>query len=76
MPIPTTEDGDPELTVLEAAKLMNLHHRTIRNAIRAGELEAFIPRGKDPRRTGRGLGYRIRQSRLQTWFFGPAKVEP
>jgi hypothetical protein len=42
----------------------------IRQAILAGELPAFIPGGRDPRRAGRGRGYRILKPALKAWLFG------
>ena len=58
------------LTIPEAAKLLRLGQDTIRLAITSGQLPAFIPGGREPRRAGRGVGYRIRKEDLQRWYFG------
>lgn len=63
-------DAPEVFTITEAAKLLGVHHRFIRNAIRADELEAFVIGGRDPRRAGAGMGYRITRQALQDWFFG------
>lgn len=65
------EAGERIFTIPEAAAQLGIHERTVRAAIKSGELEAFLPRGKtDPRRAGPGLGWRIRSRDLHTWFFG------
>lgn len=53
-----------------AAKAVQMSVPTLRTAIRRGELEAFIPRGKDPLRAGPGHGYRITRQALASWYFG------
>jgi excisionase family DNA binding protein len=59
------------LTIPQAAALLKIGQRTVRDAIRSGELPAFLPRGKtDPRRTGPHGGWRIWQDDLQRWYFG------
>lgn len=69
-----TLEGLGELVTLqEAARATRLSERTIRSAIKRDELEAFIPGGRDPRKPGRGMGYRIKRSDLQRWFFGAAR---
>lgn len=63
--------GSPEiLTIMEVSRLLGLNHRTVREAVRSGELESFIIGGREPRRSGRGLGYRITRDALQRWYFG------
>lgn len=73
---PSVFDDAPEhFTITEAAALIGVHHRMIRNAIRSGELEAFMVGGRDPRRAGRGLGYRVTKQALRDWFFGATRKE-
>lgn len=69
-------DAPEHFTVVEAADLLNVHHRFIRNAIRSGELPAFVVGGRDPRRAGAGMGYRITRQALQDWFFGKKEATP
>lgn len=65
----------PDLvSIKEAAEATRLSELTIRNAIRSGELEAHVIAGRDPRKAGRGLGYRIRRDHLQAWYFGQNTV--
>jgi excisionase family DNA binding protein len=64
------------LTVQQAADAVRVHPKTIYRAIRLGELQAQTVRGRDPRRSGRGLGYRILRSDLKAWFMGEAAVAP
>lgn len=67
---PTFADLEEVLTIKEAAAKVRLSDQTIRKAITSGELEAFTVGGRDPIRSGRGLGYRILARNLQTWYFG------
>lgn len=53
-----------------AAAAVRMSVPTIRAAIRNRELEATIPRGRDPLRAGPGLGYRITREALTRWYFG------
>jgi hypothetical protein len=71
-PLPGLPDFDaPEvLTLGQAARLTLFTPQTIRDAIRAGELAAFIPRGRGPSRTGPGNGYRVFRADLARWFYG------
>jgi excisionase family DNA binding protein len=78
-PVPVTEGTPPMLaeqgqvvyTIAEAAKQLGINPVTVREAIVSGELKAFLPLGKkDPRRTGPGLGWRIKREELQKWYFG------
>ncbi len=64
------DDLPESLTLQEAADAVRMDHRTLRRAIRRGELIAYIPRGRDPLRAGRGQGYRIQRQDLQDWYFG------
>ncbi len=64
------EDLADTLTLQEAARAVAMDERTLRRAIRRGELPAFLPRGREPLRVGRGQGYRISREDLQTWYFG------
>lgn len=65
-----TLDDLPELmTLAQAAAAVRMNEHSLRVAIKAGELAAFIPRGRDPLRSGRGQGYRIRREDLQRWYF-------
>lgn len=57
------------LTLAEAAAALSTSGATLRAAIKAGDLAAFIPRGRDPRRAGRAMGYRIHKADLQRWYF-------
>lgn len=77
MPTPPLFDGLAELlTITEAAAALHMHPKTIRKAITTGDLKAFTVAGREPLRSGRGLGYRIRREDLQAWYFGAATVEP
>jgi hypothetical protein len=67
---PDSLDDAPTLTLVEAAAKVDMAPSTLRTAIRRGELEAFLPRGKHPGRTGPGKGYRIRIAELERWFLG------
>ena len=66
----TFEDMPELLTVKEATEALRMSKDTLYVAIRSGELPAFIPRGRDPRRAGRSMGYRIHRADLQRWYFG------
>lgn len=66
-------DAPEVFTIKEAAALMKVNERTIRDAVRSKELEASIVGGRNPRQAGRGLGYRITRQALQDWFFGTNK---
>jgi len=68
------EDLPELMTLAEAAKVVEMHHRTLRRAIIRGELEAFIPRGRDPLRAGRGHGYRITREALASWYLNVPEV--
>lgn len=71
MPTPPLFEGIADiLTITEAATALAVNPRTIRNAIKSGELPATIIGGRSPLRSGRGLGYRIRREDLQAWYFG------
>lgn len=59
------------LTIGEAAEAVAMSTFTLRRAIRAGELKASIPRGRDPQQAGPGQGYRIHRDELARWFAGP-----
>lgn len=78
MPTPPLLEGVAEvLSIPEAAKAVRVSPRTIRKAIKSGELPATIIGGRDPLKSGRGLGYRILRDDLQAWFFGATpKAEP
>lgn len=65
----TLDDVPSLLTVGEAAAATRLSPEVIRAAILRGDLEAFIPLGRDPAHAGRGLGYRIHRKALESWFF-------
>lgn len=67
---PSIQDGADLLSISAAAREVGVLPRTIRLAIKRKELEAFIIGGRDPLRSGRGLGYRIRREHLQAWYFG------
>lgn len=69
-PQPTFDDLDEVLSISQAAAKVRLSNATIRKAITSGELAAFTVGGREPRRAGRGLGYRILARHLQTWYFG------
>lgn len=58
------------MTIPEAAKVVGVSPRAIRKAIRGGRLRAFIIGGRKPIQSGAGLGYRIKRSDLQAWYFG------
>jgi len=75
MPNPPLLEGLPEeLSIVEAATALNMHHRTIRRAIRSGEIPAHVIGGRDPLRSGRGMGYRIKREDLQRWYFGEGSL--
>jgi len=62
--------GSDTLSIREAGVLLGLTPRTIRLAIRAGKLKAFVVGGRIPERSGAGMGYRIHKADLQAWYFG------
>ena len=64
----TLEDLPLVMTAGEAATAVEVHVETIRRAIRQGNLEAFIPRGRDTAHAGRGQGYRITRESLARWY--------
>jgi hypothetical protein len=71
---PIDLDDIPELMDLEeAATAVLMHPMTLRKAIRLGELEASIPRGREPLKAGRGQGYRITRAALSSWYFNTPK---
>lgn len=68
--LPSFDDDTADiLTLGQCAWLCKLKPPTIRDAIKRGELAAFIPRGRAPGRTGPGNGYRVFRADLQRWFF-------
>lgn len=69
----TLEDLPAIMDTAQAAEATQTHPETIRRAIRRNELEAFIPRDRDPLRAGRGQGYRITKESLTSWFFHTPK---
>ena len=73
MPEPTAEElfaQLPDLVSLPAAaRACHMTQATLRAAIKAGELAAFIPRGREPGNAGRGQGYRITRADLTHWYF-------
>lgn len=66
----TLENMDEVLTLADMARISRLSINTIRQAIKRGELQGFLPGNRDPRKTGRGLGYRALRRHFQAWFFG------
>jgi hypothetical protein len=66
----TLEDIPELMTLKEAAAAVEMTELTLRTAIKRGELEAFIPRGRDASRAGRGQGYRITREALRAYYFG------
>jgi len=66
----TLEDLPEIMTLVEAAARVEMQPLTLRKEIKVGSLEAFIPRGREPLRAGRGQGYRITREALQRWYFG------
>lgn len=60
---------EPMLSLRQAAELVGMNIVTLREAIHAGTLKAYLPRDVPPDRVGRA-GYRIRKPDLQAWFFG------
>lgn len=53
------------VTVREAATLLGVSDRTVRAAIKRGELRAYVPSGR--RAPGR-LGYRLRRADVLSWL--------
>lgn len=72
---PNLEGLADVLTISEAAAACGVSDHTIRQARKNGELEAFTPGNRDPRKAGRGLGYRIHKAELQRWFLGEEKPD-
>lgn len=67
----TLDDLPEVMDVKVAAAAVHMESHALRRAIRAGRLPAFLPGGeRDPRKPGRGMGYRIKRSDLQAWYFG------
>lgn len=61
----------PDLLTLEQARAaVGMSDKAMRDEIKSGALPAFIPRGRDPMKAGRGQGYRIHKADLQAWYFG------
>ena len=79
-PVPSAEPdpdlpelgGPDSLTLREAAAQVGMSPATLRAAIWRGELAAFIPRGRAPKKAGPKHGYRIYRADLQRWYFGAA----
>jgi hypothetical protein len=69
-PLPDWDKWDDILTIGQCAKLTRTSAKFIRQQIRNKALHAFIPGGRDPRRTGPGVGYRVIKGDLQRWYFG------
>lgn len=65
----TLEDLPDLMTLAEASAAIEMSIPTMRVAIKRGELEAFIPRGREPLRAGRGQGYRITRDALTRFYF-------
>ena len=63
------EDLPDLLTLREASVATGFTVATLRTAIKNGELEAFIPRGREPLRAGPGQGYRITREALTRYYF-------
>lgn len=57
------------MTLAEAAQAVEMKVPTLRVAIKRGELDAFIPRGREPLRAGPGQGYRITREALTRYYF-------
>lgn len=64
------------LTLAEAAKFAGLSESTLRRAIAAGELVAWIPRGRAPRKAGAGQGYRINRAALAAYMNPETEASP
>lgn len=63
------EDLPELMTLAQAAEAVRMSVPAVRAAVKSGDLPAFIPRGRDPLRAGRGQGYRIKREDLQRWYF-------
>lgn len=61
------------LSLAEAAKRVDMSKQTLLEAVRSGALEAYIPRGVEPGRIGRGPGYQVTFAELERWFLGKPK---
>lgn len=57
------------MTLQELSVRLEMSVPTLRKAIKSGELEAFIPRGREPLRAGRGMGYRITREAATRYYF-------
>lgn len=71
----TRRDEEPQpvertYSIAEAAAIIGVNPTTIRRAIKRGELAAFLIGGRDPLRSGAGLGYRINRKALEDWYYG------
>lgn len=71
----TLESLGDIVTAAELAKATHLSLRTIRRAIRRGELPAFLPTARPITALGRGMGYRIYKKDAEAWFFGALRGE-
>lgn len=63
-------DLDPltMVSVTWLAKRLGVGSGVVYRAVRSGALPAILPRGADPRRTGR-IGYKIKLNDARAWFF-------
>lgn len=61
------------LNIPQAAAATRMSEYTIRQAIVRKELPAWIPGGRPPGASGRGVGYRIKKKDLESWYFGEEK---
>jgi excisionase family DNA binding protein len=69
-------DSPDVLSIKEAAAALKVSPRTVRRAITSSELPAFIIGGREPRKSGAGLGYRIKREDLHRWYFGDGSLPP
>lgn len=67
----TLADLDGSLDLREAAAQAHVSIKTMRRAIRAGELSAFTLRGAVP--TGGAVKYRVTLPELERWVMGKPK---
>lgn len=70
-PVPDWDSiAEEVLSLAQCAQLARCSIKLIRAEVLKKRLPAFIPGDRDPKHTGRGLGYRVMKKDLQRWFFG------
>lgn len=64
----TPDDLEDIITARDVAKMFRIDRKTVYDAIRAGQLKAFLPAGK------KRLGYHVHKADAQAWFFNDQRA--